>query len=71
MQAISATDTPLNLTALLNRAQQEPLMIRRNQRDVAVMLSAAEYLRLNKRPSGSVRPAAIDARLAATLDACD
>jgi PHD/YefM family antitoxin component YafN of YafNO toxin-antitoxin module len=71
MQAISATDTPLNLTALLNRAQQEPLMIRRNQRDVAVMLSAAEYMRLSKRPSASVRLAPIDPRLAATLDGCD
>lgn len=71
MQAISATDTPLNLTALLNRAQQEPLMIRRNQRDVAVMLSAAEYMRLSKRPSASVRFTPIDPRLAATLDGCD
>ena len=71
MQAISATETPLNLTALLNRAQHEPLMIRRNQRDVAVMLSAAEYLRLSMRPSASTPPTPIDTRLAATLDACD
>lgn len=71
MQAISATDTPLNLTALLNRAQHEPVMIRRHQRDVAVMLSAAEYMRLSKRPSRCVRHAAIDPHLAATLDACD
>src|ERR1700749_5039161 len=46
MQAISATDAKLKLATLLNRAQREPVMIRRNDRDVAVMLSATEYNRL-------------------------
>ena len=65
MQAISATDTRLNLTTLLSKAQQEPVLIRQNQRDMAVMLSATEYQRLAK------RPASIDPKLAALLDACD
>ena len=66
MQAISATDTPVQLTTLLIRAQQEPLIIRHNHQDMAVMLSAAEYRRLSKRPL-----ARIDPQLAALLDACD
>jgi PHD/YefM family antitoxin component YafN of YafNO toxin-antitoxin module len=66
MQAISATNPRLKLTTLLTKAQQEPLLIRHNQQDMAVMLSADEYRRLSKRP-----PASIDAKLAALLDACD
>jgi PHD/YefM family antitoxin component YafN of YafNO toxin-antitoxin module len=64
MQAISATDTRLKLTTLLSKAQQEPVLIRHNQRDMAVMLSATEYQRL-------ARPRSIDPKLAALLDACD
>ncbi len=71
MQAISATDTRLKLTTLLSKAQQEPVLIRHNQRDMAVMLSAAEYQRLAKRPSASAQAASIDPKLAALLDACD
>ena len=66
MQAISATDTPVKLTTLLTWAQQEPLIIRHNQQDMAVMLSAAEYRRLSKRPLDGIDP-----KLAALLDACD
>jgi prevent-host-death family protein len=69
MQAISATDAKLKLATLLNRAQREPVMIRRNDRDVAVMLSATEYTRLNdRRPQTTGR---IDEKLAALLDASD
>ena len=71
MQAISATDTRLKLTTLLSKAQQEPVLIRHNQRDMAVMLSATEYQRLAKRPSATARPRSIDSKLAALLDACD
>ena len=70
MHAISATDTRLNLTTLLNKAQQEPVLIRHNQQDMAVMLSATEYQRLAKRPQYP-RPHSIDPKLAALLDACD
>jgi PHD/YefM family antitoxin component YafN of YafNO toxin-antitoxin module len=71
MHAISATDTRLNMTTLLSKAQQEPVLIRHNQRDMAVMLSASEYQRLAKRPSMSARPRSIDPKLAALLDGCD
>jgi PHD/YefM family antitoxin component YafN of YafNO toxin-antitoxin module len=71
MQAISVTDTRLNLTTLLSKAQQEPVLIRHNQQDMAVMLSATEYQRLARRPSISTRPRSIDPKLAALLDACD
>jgi PHD/YefM family antitoxin component YafN of YafNO toxin-antitoxin module len=66
MRAISATNSRLKLTTLLTRAQQEPLIIRHKEQDMAVMLSAAEYRRLSKR-----RPAAIDPKLVALLDASD
>lgn len=66
MQAISATNPRLKLTTLLTKAQQEPLLIRHNQQDMAVMLSATEYRRISSRP-----PVSIDARLAAMLDGCD
>ena len=71
MQAISATDDNLQWTTLLTKAQREPLMIRQNHRDVAVVLSATEYYRLNGRPSATIRDQAIDPKLAALLDASD
>jgi hypothetical protein len=71
MHAISATDTKLKLAVLLNRAQREPVMIRDNHRDVAVMLSATEYHRLAGRPFAAAHLNAIDPKLAALLDASD
>jgi prevent-host-death family protein len=71
MQAISATDGRLKLTTLLNKAQREPVIIRDNHRDVAVMLSATEYRRLNDQPLAVARRGAIDPKLAALLDASD
>lgn len=56
---------------LLNKAQREPVMIRDNHRDVAVMLSATEYHRLNDRIPAAPRRAVIDPKLAALLDASD
>src|ERR1700743_1305754 len=64
MQAISATDSKLKLTTLLNQAQREPVMIRENHRDVAVMLSATEYRRLHDGPV-AVQRTVIDPKLAA------
>jgi len=43
---ISATDAKQWLAALLNAAQREPVVIRRQKRDVAVLISADEYDRL-------------------------
>jgi prevent-host-death family protein len=46
MQSISATQAKQRLAALLDAAQREPVMIRRQNRDVAVVLSPREYDRL-------------------------
>jgi prevent-host-death family protein len=43
---VSATDAKQRLAALLDAAQREPVTIRRHDRDVAVLLSASEYERL-------------------------
>jgi prevent-host-death family protein len=37
------TDAKQRLAALLDAAQKEPIVIRRQKRDVAVLLSAQEY----------------------------
>jgi prevent-host-death family protein len=71
MQAISATDAKLKLATLLNRAQREPVMIRSNDRDIAVMLSTTEYERLSDRPRVRASHPGIDPKLAALLDASD
>ena len=72
MTLISATDANLKLATLLNQAQRGPIMIHRNHRDVAVMLSATEYHRLHdKVPTAPSRHPAIDPKLAALLDGCD
>jgi prevent-host-death family protein len=46
MRSISATEAKQRLAALLDAAQREPIVIRRQKRDVAVLLSAQEYERL-------------------------
>ena len=46
MQYVSATDAKQRLAALLDAAQREPVVIRRQNRDVAVILSPQEYDRL-------------------------
>ena len=46
MRHISATDAKQRLAALLDAAQREPIVIRRQNRDIAVVLSPAEYDRL-------------------------
>ena len=46
MRHVSATDAKQRLAALLDAAQREPVMIRRQKRDVAVILSPREYERL-------------------------
>ena len=46
MKFVSATEAKQRLAALLDAAQREPVMIRRQKRDVAVILSPAEYDRL-------------------------
>ena len=46
MRHVSATDAKQRLAALLDAAQREPIVIRRQNRDIAVVLSPAEYDRL-------------------------
>ncbi len=46
MRTISATEAKQNLGALLDSAQREPVVIRRQKRDIAVVLSPQEYDRL-------------------------
>lgn len=46
MQYISATEAKQRLAALLDAAQREPVTIRRQNRDVAVLLSPQEYERI-------------------------
>ena len=43
MRHMSATEAKQRLAALLDRAQHEPIVIRRQKRDVAVVLSPREY----------------------------
>jgi prevent-host-death family protein len=46
MRYVSASDAKQKLAAMLDAAQREPVMIRRQKRDVAVLLSAQEYERV-------------------------
>ena len=46
MRYVSATDAKQRLAAVLDAAQREPVVVRRQKRDIAVILSAHEYARL-------------------------
>jgi prevent-host-death family protein len=46
MKTVTATDAKQRLAALLDSAQREPVLIRRQNRDVAVIMSAEEYDRI-------------------------
>ena len=46
MRTVSATEAKQRLAALLDAAQREPILIRRQNRDVAVIMSAEEYERI-------------------------
>jgi antitoxin Phd len=46
MKTVSATEAKQRLAALLDAAQREPVLIRRHDRDVAVIMSAEEYERI-------------------------
>jgi prevent-host-death family protein len=48
MRAVSATDAKQRFAALLDAAQREPIVIRRQNRDVAVIISAEEYERVRR-----------------------
>jgi prevent-host-death family protein len=46
MKRVAATEAKNRLGAILDDAQREPVVIRRQDRDVAVVLSMADYERL-------------------------
>ena len=46
MRYVSATDAKQRFAALIDAAQSEPVVIRRQNRDVAVLLSTQQYDRL-------------------------
>lgn len=46
MKTIPATEAKNRLGAILDAAQREPIVIRRQDRDIAVVLSMADYERL-------------------------
>ncbi len=46
MRYVSATDAKQRLAAVLDAAQREPVVIRRQKQDVAVVLSVEQYERL-------------------------
>jgi len=46
MKAVSATDAKQRFAALLDAARRELVVIRRQNRDVAVIMSAEEYERI-------------------------
>lgn len=46
MRYVSATDAKQRLAAVLDAAQREPVMIRRQNREVAVVISPEDYRRL-------------------------
>jgi prevent-host-death family protein len=46
MRSVSATAAKQNFAAVLDDAQREPVVIRRHDRDIAVLVSPADYARL-------------------------
>ena len=46
MKTVAATEAKNRLGAILDEAQREPIVIRRQERDIAVVLSMADYERL-------------------------
>jgi len=52
MKTVPATEAKNRLGAILDDAQREPIVIRRQDRDIAVVLSMADYERLR---SGNIQ----------------
>lgn len=46
MKRVAATEAKNRLGAILDEAQREPIVIRRQNRDIVVVLSMADYERL-------------------------
>lgn len=52
MKTVAATEAKNRLGAILDQAQREPIVIRRQDRDIAVVMSMADYDRLR---AGNIR----------------
>ena len=48
MKTVSATDAKQRFAALLDASQREPVLIRRQNRDIAVIISPEEYQRIRR-----------------------
>lgn len=48
MEHISATEAKQAFAAVLDKAQREPVIIRKQNRDVAVMMSVQDYERMRR-----------------------
>ena len=48
MKSVSATEAKQRFAAMIDAAQKEPVVVRRQNRDVAVIMSADEYERIRK-----------------------
>jgi prevent-host-death family protein len=48
MRTVSATEAKQKFAEIIDTAQREPVRIRRHNRDLAVVISAEEYERLNR-----------------------
>jgi prevent-host-death family protein len=65
MKTVAATEAKNRFGAIIDDAQREPVVIRRQERDVAVVLSMADYERLR---SGNAQ-AFLDLRNSVAADA--
>lgn len=48
MPTVSATHAKQNFAAMLDAAQHGPVLIQRNERDIAVLVSAQEYEKIRR-----------------------
>ena len=48
MQFVSATEAKQTLAAVIEKAQREPITIRKQNRDVAVIMSMEDYQRITR-----------------------
>ena len=48
MRSVSATEAKQNFAAVLDSAQREPVVIRRHNRDIAVVVSPEDYERIRR-----------------------
>ena len=55
MKTVSATEAKQRFAAIIDAAQKEPVVIRRQNRDVAVVMSPADYDRIRGIHTGELK----------------